>query len=86
MSTKPFPLNPNFVSESVLSEELRGEIFRRVVGLKKSVRAVSVELKVDVRRVAAVVRLVQLERQWRSEVSLSLFFSSFFFGFKEWHA
>lgn len=74
MSHKPFPLNPNFVSESVLSEGLRGEIFRRVVVLKRSVRAVSIELNVDMRRVAAVVRLVQLERQWRSQVSFFFFF------------
>ena len=88
LSRRPFPLNLNFVSEPVLSEDLREEIFRRVVVLKKSVRAVSVELKVDVRRVAAVVRLVSLERQWRSQVS---FFSSFFlslcnFSFLGWLA
>lgn len=74
LSHRPFPLNPNFVSEPVLSEELREEIFRRVVVQKKSVRAVSVELKVDMRRVAAVVRLVSLERQWRSQVSFSFLF------------
>ena len=74
LSRRPFPLNLNFVSEPVLSEDLREEIFRRVVVLKKSVRAVSVELKVDMRRVAAVVRLVSLERQWRSQVSFSFLF------------
>ena len=74
LSHRPFPLNPNFVSEPVLSEELREEIFRRVVVQKKSVMAVSVELKVDMRRVAAVVRLVSLERQWRSQVSFSFLF------------
>lgn len=52
----------------MLSEELRNEIHNRVVGQKKSVRAVSVELGVDMRRVAAVVRLVELERGWVKEV------------------
>lgn len=69
-AAKPFPLNPQFVSESILSEELRNEIYERVVVKKKSVRAVSVELGVDMRRVAAVVRLVALERKWRDQVCL----------------
>lgn len=87
LSQRPFPLNPNFVSEPVLSEDLREEIFRRVVVLKRSVRAVSVELKVDMRRVAAVVRLVQLERQWRSQVSFfSLFGRYAVFFWAGWHA
>lgn len=65
---KPFPLNPSFVSESILSEELRNGIYDRVVVQKMSVRAVSVELGVDMKRVAAVVRLVELEARWRKEV------------------
>jgi hypothetical protein len=77
---RPFPLNPSFVSESILSEELRNEIYKRVVAEKKSVRAVSVELGVDMRRVGAVVRLVELETRWRKEAG-SLF-SLFFFFFR----
>lgn len=73
---KPFPLNPSFVSESILSEELRNGIYDRVVVQKMSVRAVSVELGVDMKRVAAVVRLVELETRWRKEVcSPELYFS-----------
>lgn len=64
---RPFPLNPNFVSEPILSEELRNEIHRRVVDKKQSVRAVSVDLGVDMRRVAAVVRLVELEKRWKQQ-------------------
>jgi hypothetical protein len=70
---RPFPLNPNFVSEPILSEELRNEIHRRVVDRKQSVRAVSVDLGVDMRRVAAVVRLVELERRWRQQVCMLSF-------------
>jgi hypothetical protein len=65
---RPFPLNPSFVSEPILSEALRNEIYERVVTQKKSVRLVSVELGVDMRRVGAVVRLVELERRWKKQV------------------
>ena len=65
---RPFPLNPTFVSESVLSEELREEIFQRIVVQKQNIREVSVDLGVDMRRIGAVVRLVELERRWRKQV------------------
>lgn len=64
---RPFPLNQHFISESILSEDLRQEIWRRVQIEKKSVRTVSVELGVEMRRVGAVVRLVELERRQRAE-------------------
>lgn len=66
---RPFPLNKHFVSESILSEPLREEVWRRVQIEKKSVRTVSVELGIEMRRVGAVVRLVELEKQMRKEVS-----------------
>lgn len=66
---RPFPLNEHFFSQPILSEELREEIWRRVKVDKKSIRNVSVELGVEMRRVGAVVRLVELEKQWRAEVS-----------------
>lgn len=66
---RPFPLNPHFQSESILSEDLRMEVWRRVQNEKKSVRQVSVELGIDMRRVGAVVRLVEVERRMRAEVS-----------------
>ncbi|EEP78821.1 conserved hypothetical protein [Uncinocarpus reesii 1704] len=59
---RPFPLNPHFVSQSVLSEELRNEIYNQIKIKGKSVRAVSVLFGVDMKRVAAVVRLVELEK------------------------
>lgn len=64
----PFPLNPQFVSEPILSEELSNEIYKRVVEQKKSVRSVSVEMRVDMRRVGAVVRLKELEKRMKNEV------------------
>lgn len=68
---RPFPLNQHFVSESVLSEPLRQEVWKRVKVDGKSVRTVSVELGVEMRRVGAVVRLVEVERRMRADVSLS---------------
>lgn len=66
---RPFPMNNHFVSQSILSEELRLEIWRRVQEYGKSVRQVSAEMGVDMRRVAAVVRLVEVERRMKAEVS-----------------
>lgn len=65
---RPFPNNRNFISESVLSEDLRNEVYKRVIQQKKSLRAVSVELGIDMKRIGAVVRLVELERRQRSQV------------------
>ena len=65
---RPFPLNRSFYSQSVLSIELREEIWKRVKVDGKSIRAVSVELGVDMRRVGAVVRLTTIEKRWKMEV------------------
>lgn len=65
---RPFPLNKNFISQSILSDELREEIWKRVRVDGKSVRQVSVEMGVDMRRVAAVVRLVEVEQRMVAEV------------------
>lgn len=71
-ATRPFPNNPQFMSESILSEELRNEVYNRVHNEKKSLRAVSVELGIDMTRIAAVVRLVELENRQRKQVSTLL--------------
>ncbi|EXJ79658.1 hypothetical protein A1O3_07938 [Capronia epimyces CBS 606.96] len=64
---RPFPLNHTFISQSILSDELREEIWKRVRVDGKSVRQVSVEMGVDMRRIAAVVRLVEVERRMVAE-------------------
>ncbi|KAH0563029.1 hypothetical protein GP486_002403 [Trichoglossum hirsutum] len=61
---KPFPVNSDFTSQPVLSEELREEIYDRVVNNGKSVKIASAELSVDMSRVAAVVRLKTIEKDW----------------------
>lgn len=73
----PFPANRNFVSDPVLSEEAREEIWRRVVKQGEAIKTVSANFSVDMRRVAAVVRLKEVEKAWEREVSL--FFMSFGF-------
>lgn len=64
----PFPQNRKYKSFSVLSEEFKDEIWHQVVDLKKSVRAVSMDLNVEMRRVGAVVRLKAVEKQWVEQV------------------
>ncbi|KAF4633079.1 hypothetical protein G7Y89_g5038 [Cudoniella acicularis] len=61
----PFPLNRSFISQAVLSEELREEIWRRIMIEGKSVREVSAELSVEMSRVGAVVRLMEVEKEWK---------------------
>ena len=65
----PFPLNRQFRSQSVLSEELKDAIYRQVAVEGRSVSNVSALLGVEMRRVGAVVRLKAVEKQWEEEVS-----------------
>jgi hypothetical protein len=67
---QPFPNNPAFRSEPVLSESSRETIWRAVMVEGLPLKAVSAEYKVDVRRVAAVVRMKEIEKKWEREVSL----------------
>lgn len=64
----PFPLNRQFRSQAVLSEELKEEIYNRVMQQTKSVRLVSAELGVEMRRIGAVVRLKSVEKEWVEKV------------------
>jgi hypothetical protein len=66
---EPFPLNPFFRSEAVLSQELREELFRQVADRGADITSVSAAFGVDIRRVAAVVRLMAVEKKWIEEVS-----------------
>jgi hypothetical protein len=73
----PFPLNAQFRSQPVLSEELREAIWRRVVRDGVSVPTVSVEFGVSNERVGAVVRLMQVQKGWVAEVSSTFLLISF---------
>ncbi|RFU75521.1 ribosomal s35, mitochondrial [Trichoderma arundinaceum] len=54
LQDQPFPLNPLFRSQPVLDEQTRELIWDKVMGRGESLKAVSAEMGVDVRRVAAV--------------------------------
>jgi hypothetical protein len=66
---QPFPLNPLFRSQPVLADQTRELIYDKVTRNGDSLKAVSAEMHIDVRRVAAVVRLKEVEKQMKSEVS-----------------
>ena len=72
----PFPLNRNFSSQPVLSEELREEIWTRVVLGRRSVKVVSAELGVEMNRIGAVVRLKTVEKEWIKKVRFECQFFS----------
>lgn len=60
-----FPANPNFVSQPVLSEEFREAIWERIMKEGQSVREVSAQMRVEMSRVGAVVRLKEIEKEWQ---------------------
>lgn len=76
-NTKPFPLNTQFRSERVLDEQARELIWEKVMRQGETLKAVSAELGVDITRVAAVVRLKEVEKDWISKVCLPLTISSY---------
>ncbi|KAI0548468.1 eukaryotic mitochondrial regulator protein-domain-containing protein [Xylaria curta] len=61
---QPFPLNPHFKSHKVLDEKARELIWEKVMRDGETIKAVSAEFGVDIRRVAAVVRLKEVEKDW----------------------
>jgi len=65
---RPFPLNLFFKSKSVLSENFKEAIYERVVVKGDTVLAASAFFNVSVERVAAVVRMKQMERDWLKQV------------------
>ncbi|KAM0450556.1 hypothetical protein ACHAPV_004836 [Trichoderma viride] len=67
LQDQPFPLNPLFRSQPVLDEQTRELIWDKVIMRGEALKAVSAEMGVDVRRVAAVVRLKEVEKQWERE-------------------
>lgn len=64
--SRPFPSNSAFISQPVLCEEARELIWNKVMVKWESVKAVSAELGVDQRRVAAVVRMKEVEKDWEA--------------------
>lgn len=73
---RPFPSNPAFISQPVLSEEARELIWNKVMVKWEGVKAVSAELGVDQKRVAAVVRMKEVEKDWEAKVCRSTLISA----------
>jgi len=69
VADQPFPMNPLFKSLPVLSDEARERIYENVMTKGLPLKAVSARHGVDLRRVAAVVRLKELEKSWEKAVS-----------------
>lgn len=68
-SVYPFPNNQEFKSQPVLSEEARETIWKSVMVEGLPLKAVSARFSVDMRRVAAVVRMKEIEKRWEKSVS-----------------
>ncbi|CUS10801.1 unnamed protein product [Tuber aestivum] len=60
---QPYPFNRYFKSQPVLTDAFRNEIYARVKYRNLSIRQVSAALSVSIERVAAVVRLKQVEKE-----------------------
>ena len=67
----PFPMNRQFRSEPVLSEDFKDEIYRMWEEEGKSVRRISSDMQVEMRRVGAVIRLKSVEKDWIEQVCLN---------------
>lgn len=70
---QPFPMNPQFHSQPVLSEELKEAIWYMVTERGMSVRKLSATYGIDMRRVGAVLRLKEIEKRWEQEVRTFIF-------------
>ncbi|TKA61839.1 hypothetical protein B0A55_11226 [Friedmanniomyces simplex] len=64
---RPYPLNQQFRSQPVLSEALREQLYIQVSVEERDLLSVAASFGVDIRRVAAVVRLKTIEKQWEEE-------------------
>ncbi|KAL9601599.1 MAG: hypothetical protein Q9219_002433 [cf. Caloplaca sp. 3 TL-2023] len=63
----PFPMNRQFRSQPVLSEELKDEVYAKISQEGWTVRKVSAYYGIEMRRVGAVFRLKSVEDQWLQE-------------------
>ncbi|POS87240.1 hypothetical protein EPUL_001455 [Erysiphe pulchra] len=63
----PFPANKDFVSEPVLGPWLQNEIWADVTVRGMTVKEVSSLRGVEMSRVAAVVRLLEVEKAWKEQ-------------------
>jgi len=60
----PFPLNRAFISQPVLTSKFQEHIWELVMKEGLSVREVSAQVGVEMSRVGAVVRLLEVQKEW----------------------
>jgi len=65
----PFPMNKQFRSQPVVNEAMREDIWEKIMKEGLSVRTVSAQMGVEMSRVGAIVRLKEVEKEWRRTVS-----------------
>lgn len=65
-------MNPQFVSRPILTDGARELIWSKVIEKGETIKAVSAELGVDINRVAAVVRLKEVEKDMIAKVRFKL--------------
>ncbi|KAI1327004.1 eukaryotic mitochondrial regulator protein-domain-containing protein [Xylariaceae sp. FL0255] len=63
----PYPENREYHSHPVLDDSSRELIWERVMREGETIKAVSAEFGVDIRRVAAIVRLKEVEKDWEAK-------------------
>lgn len=68
---QPFPLNPLFRSDPVLDEESREAIWQRAMEKGHALKEIAYDVGADVRRIAAIIRLKQVEKNMVNDVSLT---------------
>ncbi|KAI0975746.1 eukaryotic mitochondrial regulator protein-domain-containing protein [Xylaria arbuscula] len=61
---RPFPINPHYTSAKVLDERARELVWKKIMRDGETIKAVSAEFGIDIRRVAAIVRLKEIEKDW----------------------
>lgn len=66
---QPFPINPTFKSTHVLDDKSRELVWTKVMRDGEPIKVVSAEFGIDIRRVAAIVRLKEVEKDWIAKVS-----------------
>ncbi len=74
----PFPNNPLFRSEKVVNDPTRRLIYQRATQEGQALKAIAAEMGLDVRRVAAIVRLKEAQKQWTNSVSFTVFAFAFY--------
>lgn len=65
---RPFPLNPYYVSQSILDDKFKESVWTSVMVDGMSVRDTSVKMGIDMRRVGAIVRMKEIEKEWMRTV------------------